>query len=89
MRTCGPKPIPPSSGTRNRERYFEPSTPVLNQWRWKSAKQEPTHGTAEEWVYTRGVILRVLGRFPDALTAIRDALAEVRRACPKELYEPG
>src|SRR5579883_2106801 len=29
-RTCGPMPIPRTSGTRNRERWFEPSTPVPN-----------------------------------------------------------
>ena len=32
--------------------------------------------------------LCVLGRFPDALQAIRDSLAEVRRLCPTEFYDP-
>lgn len=53
----------------------------------KSAKSE-TGQTSEEWVHTRGIILRVLCNFPDALNAIREALAAAPRACPKELYEP-
>ena len=53
----------------------------------KSAEQEPGE-TVDQWIYTRGNILRVLGRFPDALQAIRDALAEIRRPCPRELHEP-
>jgi hypothetical protein len=50
----------------------------------KSAKTEPGE-TREAWTYTRGIILRVLDNFPDALQAIRDAIAEARRTCPREL----
>jgi hypothetical protein len=60
----------------------------LHKVREKSAEAESSHGTSQEWIYTRGIILRVLGRFPEALTAIREALSEVRRPCPRELYEP-
>jgi len=59
----------------------------LHQASEKSTKTEPSE-TVDQWIYTRGIILRVLGRFPDALQAIRDALAEVRRPCPRELHEP-
>ena len=59
----------------------------LHAARKKAAGRETTQ-TAEEWIYTRGIILRVLGSFPDALKAIRGALETARRACPKELYEP-
>ena len=51
----------------------------------KSAKQ----GTIDDWIYTRGLMLRVLGRFPDAVAAIREALEAAHRAAPQELYEPG
>ena len=53
----------------------------------KSAKTE-TRETDDGWDYTRGVILRVLGTFPEALQAVRDALREARRTGPKELYDP-
>ena len=52
----------------------------------KSAGRQSSE-TPEEWIYTRGIILRVLGSFPDALAAIRGALETARRACPKELDE--
>jgi len=51
----------------------------------KSAKQD----TPEDWTYTRGIVLRTIGRFPDAMAAVREALAAARRSTPKELYEPG
>ena len=50
----------------------------------KSAKTESSE-TAESWIYTRGIMLRVLNNFPDALQAIRDAISEARRTCPREL----
>ncbi len=31
--------------------------------------------------------IRVLGTFPEALQAVRDALLEARRTGPKELYD--
>jgi hypothetical protein len=52
-------------------------------------QQETAGETPEQWTYTRGVILRVLSRFPDALEAIREALIACQRPCPKELHEPG
>ena len=56
----------------------------------ESAKTKNEAGESpESWTYTRGIILRVLGDFPDVLQAVRDALAEARRACPRELlHEP-
>ncbi len=61
----------------------------LHQATTKSAKTEKPGETREAWTYTRGIILRVLDNFPDALQAIRDAIAEARRTCPRELiYEP-
>ena len=60
----------------------------------KSAKTETAAATEpretrEAWAYTRGIILGVLDNFPDALQAVRDAIAEARRTCPKELlHEP-
>jgi len=50
----------------------------------KSAKTEPSE-TMENLVYTRGIMLRVRYKFPDALQAIPDALTEARRTCPREL----
>jgi len=44
--------------------------------------------TDDTWDYTRGVIIRVLGTFPEAMQAVRDALREARRTGPKELYDP-
>ena len=53
----------------------------------KSAKTEPREAD-DTWDYTRGVIIRVLGTFPEAMQAVRDALREARRTGPKELYDP-
>ena len=53
----------------------------------KSAKTEARE-TDQDWDYTRGIILRILGTFPEALQAVRDALREARRTGPKELYDP-
>jgi hypothetical protein len=53
----------------------------------KSAKTE-SRETDQDWDYTRGIILRILGTFPEALQAVRDALREARRTGPKELYDP-
>ncbi len=66
---------------------WTPRTGVNTPPKKKSTERECSE-TSEQWIYTRGIILRVLGRFPDALTAIREALADARRACPKELYDP-
>jgi hypothetical protein len=52
----------------------------------ENAKSKNQAGESpESWTYTRGIILRVLGDFPDVLQKVRDALAEARRACPREL----
>ena len=53
----------------------------------KSAKTEPRE-TDDGWDYTRGIIIRVLGTFPEALQAVRDALREAHRTGPKQLYDP-
>ena len=67
---------------------WSPRTGLHTGPKTKSAKTEPSE-TMESWVYTRGIMLRVLYKFPDALQAIRDALTEARRTCPRELlHEP-
>ena len=43
--------------------------------------------TLHDWTYTRGIIIKVLGTFPEALQSVRDALAEARRTCPRDLRE--
>ncbi len=53
----------------------------------KSPKTE-NRETNDGWDYTRGIIIRVLGTFPEALQAVRDALREAHRTGPKELYDP-
>ena len=53
----------------------------------KSAKTESREAD-DNWDYTRGVIIRVLGTFPEAMQAVRDALREASRTGPKELYDP-
>ena len=70
---------------------WTPRTGVHAAPKTKSAKTEPgeIRETREAWAYTRGIILGVLDKFPDALQAVRDAVAEARRTCPKELlHEP-
>jgi hypothetical protein len=59
----------------------------LHQLAAKSAKTE-TRQSDDGWDYTRGIILRVLGTFPEALQAVRDALREARRTGPREPYDP-
>ncbi len=76
---------PPSD--RHLQNLLDARAPASTSHPKKSAERE-TDQTSEEWVHTRGIILRVLGNFPDALEAIREALAAAPRACPKELYEP-
>jgi hypothetical protein len=67
---------------------WSPRTGLHTEPKTKSAKTEPSE-TMESWVYTRSIMLRVLYKLPDALQAIRDAIAEARRTCPKELlHEP-
>jgi hypothetical protein len=53
----------------------------------KSTKTEPREND-DSWDYTRGIIIRVLGTFPEAMQAVRDALREARRTGPQELYDP-
>jgi hypothetical protein len=70
---------------------WSPRTGVHAEPKTKSAKTETgePRETREAWAYTRGIILGVLDNFPDALQAVRDAIAEARRTCPKELlHEP-
>ena len=72
---------------------WRPRTGLYQTPKTKSAKPEPRETrekeTREAWAYTRGIILGVLDKFPDALQAVRDAVAEARRTCPKELlHEP-
>jgi len=52
----------------------------------KSVKTEPRE-TDDGWDYTRGIIIRVLGTFPEALQAVRDALRAARRSAPSELLQ--
>ena len=67
---------------------WSPRTALHSAPTTKSAKTEPKE-TRESWAYTRGIILGVLDNFPDALQAVRDAIAEARRTCPREwLHEP-
>ena len=54
-----------------------------------SRAESAKHGAREEWIRTRAVILQVVGRFPEVIGAVRDALEAVHRPCPEELYEPG
>ena len=70
-----------------------PRTGVHAAPKTKSAKTEAGETrekeTREAWAYTRGIILGVLDKFPDALQAVRDAIAEAHRTCPRELlHEP-
>ena len=51
--------------------------------------QSEQHGDREEWIRTRAIILRVVGRFPEIIGAVRDALEAAHRACPEQLCEPG
>jgi hypothetical protein len=53
----------------------------------KSAKTE-SRETDDGWDYTRGIIIRVLGTFPEAMQAVRDALREARRSETREIYDP-
>ena len=48
-------------------------------------KQNEAPESPHDWTYTRGIIIKVLGTFPEALQAVRDALAEARRNCPRDL----
>ena len=48
----------------------------------------PKGETDDGWDYTRGIIIRVLGTFPEALQPVRDALREARRSGPRGLYNP-
>ena len=41
-----------------------------------------------EWVATRGVILRVLNRFPETLVAVRQALDEYRDQIERQSRGP-
>jgi len=73
---------------------WSPRTGLRDAPTTKSAKTESgetsqPRETREAWAYTRGIILGVLDNFPDALQAVRDAIAEARRTCPREwLHEP-
>ena len=66
---------------------WSPRNGVHAALKTKSAKTDPgeIRETREAWAYTRGVILGVPDKFPDALQAVRDAVAEARCNYPREL----
>jgi hypothetical protein len=65
------------------------SAPPTKSAKTQSGETSQPRETREAWAYTRGIILGVLDKFPDALQAVRDAIAEASRTCPRELlHEP-
>jgi hypothetical protein len=66
---------------------WKPRTGLHKALAESAKKQNEAPESPHDWTYTRGIIIKVLGDFPNALQAVRDALAEARRTCPRDLRE--